>query len=99
MSKFFVGSICVTDINTMGKQQHSAFTKANNGKIYAKIQIWVNDTEDQFGNSVQIKLNPKKDSQDERPYIGNAKEFKINNTVNPDDLEEPNIPESNENPF
>nr|WP_294897789.1 hypothetical protein [uncultured Pedobacter sp.] len=72
-SKLLSGSICLTDLINQAKAQHSAFTKAeSNQKIYANISIWLNPETDKYGNDASIQLNPKKDSGDQKPYIGNA---------------------------
>lgn len=76
MSRQFWGSICVTDIIEHFKQKHSSFTKGNNGKVYMNIQVWVNEKEDDYGNTMSIKSNVKKDKKDieKNFYIGNCKE-------------------------
>ena len=76
MSQRFYGSICVTDIIEHANKKHSAFSKADNGKIYADLNIWLNDDVDKFGNIMTAQLNPKKDlrEQDGQPYIGNFRE-------------------------
>jgi hypothetical protein len=76
MSQKFYGSICVTDILEHANKKHSAFTRAENGKIYADVGIWLNDDKDKYGNIMSMQLNPKKElrEQDGQPYIGNFKE-------------------------
>jgi len=76
MSQRFYGSICITDLFELANKKHSAFSKADNGKIYADITVWLNDTVDKFGNIMALQLNPKKDlrEQDGQPYIGNCRE-------------------------
>lgn len=76
MSQRFYGSICVTDIVEFAHKKHSSYTKADNGKIYANVTVWLNDDVDKFGNIMSVQLNPKKDlrEQDGSPYIGNMKE-------------------------
>ncbi len=75
MNQLFYGSICLTDLINHAKKQHSAFTKAENGKIYANVNVWLNEEEDKFGNNMAIQLNPKKENidSDGRPYFGNMK--------------------------
>lgn len=75
MSQRFYGSICVSDLVDLAHKKHSAFSKADNGKIYANVTIWLNDEKDKFGNLMSAQLNPKKDlaEQDGQPYIGNFK--------------------------
>lgn len=76
MSQRFYGSICVTDLVAEAHKKHSAFSKADNGKIYANVTVWYNDEKDKFGNIMSVQLNPKKElrEQDGSPYIGNMKE-------------------------
>lgn len=75
MSQLFYGSICLTDLIEIAKKKHSAFTKGRNGKIYAAVNVWLNDLEDQYGNIMAVQLNPNKErkDQDGKPYIGNLK--------------------------
>lgn len=75
MSTLLGGSLCLTDINANAKLGHSAFSKADNGKIYFNINIWLNDEKDKYGNTASIQLNSKKDLRDAegKIYIGNAK--------------------------
>jgi len=76
MSTRFYGSICVSDLVDLAHKKHSAFTKGDNGKIYANVTIWLNDENDKYGNIMAAQLNPKKDLRetDGQPYIGNFKE-------------------------
>lgn len=76
MSTRFYGSICVSDLIDFAHKKHSAFTKSENGKIYANVNVWLNDETDKYGNIMSVQLNPKKDlrEQDGQPYIGNFKE-------------------------
>ena len=76
MGKMITGSLCLTEINNMAKKGHSAFAKAQNGKIYVNITIWQNDEPDKMGNDFGIQLNNKKDQETEYTYIGNAKYVK-----------------------
>lgn len=75
MSQLFNGSICLSDLIANAKLPHSAFTKANNGKIYANISIWLNDEPDKFGNVICLQLNSTKEMRETegKVYIGNAK--------------------------
>lgn len=76
MSQLFYGSICLTDIVEQAKKGHSAFTKADNGKVYANVNVWLNDEVDKYGNIMSCQLNPKKEKkeQDGTPYVGNMKQ-------------------------
>lgn len=76
MGQLFYGSICLTDLIESAKKKHSAFTKGQNGKIYANVNVWLNDQVDKFGNIMSIQVNPSKEKKDieERFYIGNCKQ-------------------------
>lgn len=76
MSQLFYGSICLSDLIEQAKKRHSAFTKGNNGKIYASINVWLNDNVDKFGNIMSVQINPTKEMKDleDRLYIGNLKQ-------------------------
>jgi len=69
------GSLCLTDILAKAKEGHSAFSKAQNGKIYFNTLVWENDTPDKYGNHFSVQLNPKKDAPEteKKQYIGNMK--------------------------
>jgi hypothetical protein len=75
MANLLVGSICLTDLNEQAKNGHSAFSRGKNGKVYFNVNLWVNDTPDQYGNTVSIQLNSKKELRETegKIYIGNAK--------------------------
>jgi hypothetical protein len=75
MAQLFYGSICFSDLIEKVKEKHSAFTKANNGKIYINVSVWLNDEVDKYGNIMSILLNSKKEmkEKEEKFYIGNCK--------------------------
>lgn len=75
MNQLFYGSICLSDLIEKAKQKHSAFSKGKNGKIYANVNVWLNETPDKYGNLLSIKVNPSKENKDteEGFYIGNCK--------------------------
>lgn len=81
MSELLTGSLCYTDIVEQAKAGHSAFSRGKNGKVYFNIAQWVNDSPDQFGNTVSIQLNSTKEKRDAegKVFIGNAKPMKTNN--------------------
>lgn len=73
MSKQLIGSICLSDLIDFAKKQHTAFTKADNGKIYANVKVWVNETKDKLGNDASIQILPKVDTGFNFEYIGNLR--------------------------
>lgn len=70
---FATGSLCLTDLWDQAKAAHPAYTRAANGKVYANVTIWTNEEPDQYGQHIKIKLNPPKDSEAEKMYVGRAK--------------------------
>lgn len=76
MSQLFYGSLDVTTLLENLKSKHSSFTKGKNGKIYASINVWLNDQKDEFGNTMSVQINPSKEKKDidKKIYIGNLKQ-------------------------
>lgn len=72
-------SICLEDLFEASKAKHPAIKVAKNGKKYATVDIWENDTPDKFGNdfSVQLYDNDAKKAT----YIGNGKKYSPNNSA------------------
>jgi len=85
------GSLCLSEILAKAKEQHSAFTKAQNGKVYFNILVWENDTPDEYGNHFSIQLNAKKDAPEEqkKKYIGNMKYLDQAQPPKPGDIPAP----------
>jgi hypothetical protein len=78
MSTLFYGSINITDLMEQAKQKHTAFVKAENGKIYANISVWLNEEPDKYDNVMSLKLSATKEGIEKDPaqgkvYIGNCK--------------------------
>lgn len=59
------------DLFTASKEGHAAITVAKNGKKYANIVIWLNETPDQYGKIGSVQLSQQKDSQEKKVYVGN----------------------------
>lgn len=97
MSKLMYGSIDFSKLLELAKAGNKAFTKAENGKIYLNLNVWVNDEKDQYGNDASIQTNFKDATKDDRHYFGNLKfsEFKEpvaleeNSNDIPDDIDLP----------
>lgn len=97
MSKLLYGSLCLTDLIEHAKTGHSAFTKAQNGKIYCSLNIWINDEKDKYGNDASLQINPAKESNHKKEYLGNFKysgvkgsePINVNDVPNLDELELP----------
>lgn len=83
----FYGSICLTDLINLAKEKHSAFSKAENGKIYASVNVWLNSEVDKFGNIMSVQINPTKENKDKekRVYVGNLKRSKGPQSINDSD--------------
>lgn len=88
MGQLFYGSICLSDLIENAKKKHSAFSKGQNGKIYASVNVWLNDEKDKFGNIMSVQINPTKEMKDleDRVYIGNLKQSDGPKPVNDKDV-------------
>lgn len=75
MANYISGSMCLDDILAKAKEGHSAFSRANNGKVYFNIVAWMNDEKDKFDNNSSFMLSSKKENQDKegKVYIGNGR--------------------------
>jgi len=74
MDTLIIGSICYTDLVAAAKKGHSAFKRSDkNGKVYFSFAEWQKEEPDQYGNNFSLQLNPKKDSTEEKVFIGQAK--------------------------
>ncbi len=82
-NELFYGSLCVTDLIEQANKKHSGFTKGQNGKIYAAVNIWLNGEPDKYGNTISVQLQSSKEKRDieGKIYLGNAK--KADNTPKP----------------
>jgi hypothetical protein len=70
----YYGSICLSDLLDAAKKGNPAFSRSNkNGKIYVKARIFVGEKDDQYGNSVSILTNLRKEDKDKSFYFGNFK--------------------------
>jgi hypothetical protein len=67
-------SICINDLFEASKAGHPAIITAKNGKKYAYVDIWENDTPDQYGNDFSVSLYDKEAKK--ATYIGNGKKYK-----------------------
>jgi len=99
--KMITGSLCLTDILARAREKHSAFTKANNGKIYLSVLLWENEKEDNYGNTFSVQLNASKDAPEiERGlYIGNLKRVEARGPSPMGDEEVEAMPADDDLPF
>lgn len=101
MSKLRNISICYTDLVALGKAGHSAFSRnKKTGKIYLSVSVWDNDKPNEWGQDVAMQLNPAKDSDDKKVYVGNGKIIKFDNSANYNSPANPIVAEDDEDlPF
>lgn len=71
--KLNYGSLCYTEIVAQAKNGHPAFSRAQNGKVYFNIDIWLNDEPDKLGNTISVSLAKKKGEDIKSVTIGNLK--------------------------
>lgn len=76
MARLLTGSINMTKLSAQFKQQNKAFNKSTSGDVWAYVNIYVNDEEDNYGNVASIKLNHKDNTKEENVYFGNLKDVK-----------------------
>lgn len=111
MNQLFGGSICFTELIEQAKKGHSAFSKAQNGKVYCNILTWLNEKEDKYGNIMSHQLSSQKDMREAEGliYIGNSKALQSSKPVSKSDVdvnldnvpvrEKQNINEESDLPF
>jgi len=78
MNTNYYGSICLSEMIEKAKSGHSSFTKAQNGKIYCNVTVWINEEEDKYGNTMSIQANSSKEKvgKEDKFYLGNCKKSK-----------------------
>lgn len=88
MNHLFGGSICLTELIEQAKKGHSAFSKAQNGKVYVNILTWLNEKEDKYGNIMSHQLSSQKDMREIEGliYIGNSKAISSSKPVTASDV-------------
>ena len=98
MSKLLYGSIDFSKLLELAKSGNKAFSKADNGKIYLNLNVWINDEKDKFGNDASMQTSFKEATKEDKFYFGN---LKISERQAPKPLEEnsSDIPESDDLPF
>ena len=92
MSELLFGSICHTDYMEMLKSGNFEAVKAENGKVYVRVKVWINSQVDKYGNVASVQLEKKeqfREDKDINTYIGNLKrsEPKVKDTT-PEDFED-----------
>lgn len=90
MNQLFGGSICLTEMVEQAKKGHSAFSKAQNGKVYCNILTWLNEKEDKYGNIMSHQLSSQKDMREVEGliYIGNSKALQSSKPVTKNDIDD-----------
>lgn len=89
-NNLFGGSLCLTDLIDQAKKGHSAFSKAQNGKVYCNILTWLNEKEDKYGNIMSHQLSSSKEMRENEPitYIGNSKKLQNAQPVKANDIDD-----------
>jgi len=98
MSKLLYGSIDFTKLLELAKAGNKAFSKADNGKIYLNLNVWINDEKDNYGNDASMQTSFKDAAKEDKIYFGN---LKISEKKESEPIPEnsPEIPESDDLPF
>jgi len=92
------GSIDFSKLLELAKTGNNAFKKADNGRIYMNLNVWINDEKDQFGNDASIQTNFKDATKEDRHYFGNLKYSEIKE-ASPLEENNPEIPSDDDLPF
>lgn len=90
MNQLFGGSLCLTEMIEQAKKGHSAFSKAQNGKVYCNILTWLNEKEDKYGNIMSHQLSSQKEKRESEGliYIGNSKSLQTSKPVSSNDVDD-----------
>lgn len=98
MSKLLYGSIDFSKLLELAKSGDKSFSKADNGKIYCNLNVWINDEKDKFGNDASIQTNFKDATKEEKIYFGN---LKVSEQKSPEPLQQNSseIPDDSDLPF
>ena len=98
MSKLLYGSIDFSKLLEEAKKGNKAFSRAENGKIYLNVNVWINDEKDKFGNDASMQTSFKDATKEDKFYFGN---LKISEVKAPESLPENSndIPEADDLPF
>jgi hypothetical protein len=98
MSKLMYGSLDFSKLLELAKSGNKAFSRAENGKIYLNLNVWINDEKDKFGNDASMQTSFKDATKEDKVYFGN---LKISEQQAPKPLEENNaeIPAEDDLPF
>jgi hypothetical protein len=73
MSKLLYGSLDFSKLLELAKSGNKAFSRAENGKIYLNLNVWINDEKDKFGNSASMQTSFKDAMKEDKVYFGNLK--------------------------
>lgn len=73
MAKLYFGSIDFSKLLEEAKKGNKAFSRAQNGKIYLNLNVWINDEKDQYGNDASIQSSFKDATKEDKFYFGNLK--------------------------
>jgi len=92
------GSLDFSKLLELAKAGNKAFSKAENGKIYLNLNVWINNEKDKFGNDASMQTSFKDATKEEKIYFGN---LKISEQQAPKPLDENNsdIPDEDSLPF
>lgn len=90
MNQLFGGSLCLTELIDQAKKGHSAFSKAQNGKVYFNVLTWLNEKEDKYGNIMSHQLSSSKEMREIEGliYVGNSKAIQSSKPVKASDIDD-----------
>lgn len=97
MSQLLYGSLDFSKLLELAKSGNKAFSRAENGKIYLNLNVWINDEKDKYGNSASMQTSFKDATKEEKIYFGNLKANEP--STRPLEENNSNIPEADDLPY
>jgi len=97
MSQLLYGSLDFTKLLELAKAGNKAFSRAENGKIYLNLNVWINDEKDKYGNSASLQTSFKDAAKEDKVYFGNLKASEP--STKPLEENNSNIPEADDLPY
>ena len=91
-------SIDLTKIGEMNRNNHGAISVSEkNGKKYLNATVWLNETEDQYGNIGSVQVWDK--ATNSKEYVGNLKNAQANTSNQTATNSTHNVSKSDDLPF
>lgn len=94
MSKKYYGLTNLSKLIKAAKGKDPSMFRHENGDIFVKTTVWINDEPDEYGQILKTVTNPG-DKETKKIYFGNFKEAEAPETG----ISEQDIPDNDDFPF